>query len=43
MEEGKLFLVPENPSYKRVEITQETDFQVWGVVTYANRITGKNP
>jgi len=43
MEEGKLFLVPENPSYKRLEITQETDFQVWGVVTYAiHRITGEN-
>jgi DNA polymerase V len=44
MEKGKLFLVPENKRYKRLEITPETDFQVWGVVTYAiHRITGTNP
>ena len=32
--EGHVFLVPENPSYPIVEITPESDFQVWGVVTY---------
>jgi len=31
---GKLFLVPENPEYTQVEVKRETDFQVWGVVTY---------
>lgn len=30
----KLFLVPENPAYKPVEITSGMDFSVWGVVLY---------
>ncbi|GAX62893.1 SOS-response transcriptional repressor [Candidatus Scalindua japonica] len=29
-----LSLVPANPSYEPIEITEEMDFQVWGVVTY---------
>lgn len=29
-----LFLVPENPEFPLMEITDEVDFQVWGVVTY---------
>ena len=33
MTKGKLFLVPENDKYKPVEITEEMDFTVWGVVT----------
>ncbi|RKX17217.1 MAG: LexA family transcriptional regulator [Candidatus Zixiibacteriota bacterium] len=33
MSKGKLFLVPENDKYKPVEITEEMDFTVWGVVT----------
>ncbi len=33
MIKGKLFLVPENNKYKPVEITEEMDFNVWGVVT----------
>lgn len=32
-EKGKLFLMPENPSYPAIEITEETDFMIWGVVT----------
>ena len=32
--EGRVFLAPENPSYPILEITPESDFQVWGVVTY---------
>ena len=31
---GKHFLVPENSRYKPIEITEEKEFQVWGVVTY---------
>ena len=31
---GRLFLVPENPEFKAMEVTQEMDFEVWGVVTY---------
>ncbi|PIS02849.1 MAG: peptidase S24 [Chlamydiae bacterium CG10_big_fil_rev_8_21_14_0_10_42_34] len=29
-----VFLEPENPKYKTIEITPDTDFRVWGVVTY---------
>lgn len=30
----KLYLVPENRRFKPTEITDDLDFQVWGVVTY---------
>lgn len=29
-----LLLIPENPAYEPICITDEMDFQVWGVVTY---------
>jgi DNA polymerase V len=32
-QKGKLFLLPANPVYKPVEITEEMAFEVWGVVT----------
>jgi DNA polymerase V len=32
--EGKISLVPENPAYPILEMKEESDFQVWGVVTY---------
>ncbi|HEY2810859.1 MAG TPA: translesion error-prone DNA polymerase V autoproteolytic subunit [Rhabdochlamydiaceae bacterium] len=32
--EGRLFLAPENPSYPLFQIGPESDFQVWGIVTY---------
>jgi DNA polymerase V len=31
---NKLFLVPENNQYLPIEITNEMDFSVWGIVTY---------
>ena len=31
---GRLFLVPDNPDYAPLEIQPEASFQVWGVVTY---------
>lgn len=31
---GRLFLAPEHPDYAVIEVTEETSFQVWGVVTY---------
>ncbi|MDK0748938.1 S24 family peptidase, partial [Clostridium perfringens] len=31
----KLFLTPENETYKPIEITEEMNFQIWGVVTYS--------
>jgi len=35
MMKGKqIFLKAENPRYPPIEITEEKDFQVWGVVTY---------
>lgn len=32
--QDKLFLLPENKKYAPIEITEEMDFIVWGVVTY---------
>ena len=32
---GKLYLVAENPDFKPIEITEETDLSIWGVVTCA--------
>jgi len=29
-----LFLMPENESYKPIQITENMKFEVWGVVTY---------
>lgn len=31
---GKPFLVPANPAYKPIEITEEMDMRVWGVVAW---------
>ena len=30
----KLYLIPENSNFPPIKITEEMDFQVWGVVTY---------
>ena len=30
---GKLFLVPDNQAYEPLEIVEEMEFEVWGVVT----------
>lgn len=30
---GKLYLIPENPSFKPMEITPELNCEIWGVVT----------
>jgi DNA polymerase V len=32
--ENRISLVPENPAYPILEMKEESDFQVWGVVTY---------
>jgi DNA polymerase V len=32
--DGTLFLAPENGHYEPIPITEFTDFEVWGVVTY---------
>lgn len=32
---GQVWLLPENDEYQPVKITEEMDFRIWGVVTYA--------
>ena len=32
--EKELYLIPENENFSPIKITQEMDFQVWGIVTY---------
>ena len=32
--DGKLFLVPENPDYPLIPVSEEQSFQVWGVVKH---------
>lgn len=31
----KIYLAPENPNYPTIEVAEESDFRVWGVVTYS--------
>ncbi len=35
IEKGHWFLMPENPDYKVIEITDDIDFTIWGIVVYA--------
>ena len=34
MNDNELYLVPENDSFTPIKITEEMDFQIWGVVTF---------
>ncbi|MCH9613761.1 MAG: Protein UmuD [Chlamydiia bacterium] len=34
IEDGKITLLPENPSFPPIPITPEMDFEIWGVVSY---------
>jgi DNA polymerase V len=34
IEGSEVFLVPENPAFSRFKVSPESQFQVWGVVTY---------
>ena len=34
LENGRLFLMPHNPDFPPIEITEANNFQVWGIVTY---------
>lgn len=31
---GRVFLVPENPDFSEIDITEREDVHIWGVVTY---------
>ncbi len=33
-EQGKMYLVSENPDYEPLEVTGEMEFEVWGVVAH---------
>jgi len=34
VQDDKLFLIPENPRLQPIEVGEESNFQVWGVVTF---------
>jgi DNA polymerase V len=34
VKENSLLLLPENPLFEPIEVTQENDFIIWGIVTY---------
>jgi len=34
VQDDKLFLIPENPKLQPIEVGEESNFQVWGVVTF---------
>ncbi|MBT7652525.1 MAG: translesion error-prone DNA polymerase V autoproteolytic subunit, partial [Flavobacteriales bacterium] len=34
IQDDKLFLIPENQKLKPIEVGEESNFQVWGVVTF---------
>ena len=33
VERARVYLMPENPDFPPIEITQDTEFVIWGVVT----------
>lgn len=33
-EKGDIWLIPEHPAYDPILVTEDMDFQVWGVVTF---------
>lgn len=34
LQRGKLFLMPENAAFAPIEVREEADFKIWGVVTF---------
>ena len=34
LENNELFLMPENPSYQPIQVTEENQLIMWGIVTY---------
>lgn len=37
MEKGQFWLAPANPAYPSIQITEENNFMIWGIVTYSIR------
>lgn len=37
MENGQFWLAPANPAYPSIQITEENNFMIWGIVTYSIR------
>ena len=35
LQKNRLFLLPESRHYQPIEVTEEMDFKIWGVVTYS--------
>lgn len=42
IEEDAIFLVPANPKFQPIKVTEENNFCIWGVVTYSIK-NHKNP
>ena len=42
IEKDVLWLVPENPKYKKIKVTANQHFMMWGVVTYSIKDIRKN-
>ena len=42
IEKDVLWLVPENPKYRKIKVTADQHFMVWGVVTYSIKDIRKN-
>ena len=42
IEKDVIWLVPENPKYRKIRVTADQHFMVWGVVTYSIKNIRKN-
>ena len=42
IEKDVIWLVPENPKYRKIRVTADQHFMVWGVVTYSIKDIRKN-
>ena len=40
LEAGSLYLVPENPKYQPLKVTEDNQFAIWGIVTYVIKKIG---
>ncbi len=40
IKKNEVFLVPENPNFQKMKITEENQFIIWGIVTYVLKKIG---